>query len=412
MLLSIHLCLFFFSFLIHATPLHRARGDHGLLNVKSRSLSRPTISDIVKREDTNVADEEDTSPENMSSHPKPTSTSSSSISSTSASPSSTSTDLAFTDDSLDDNDDDSCNDDSSDDNYSPSNNDNWDEDSSENVSSDNDSSENESSNNNEDVNDKNENADGADNHEDEESKSQVDSPNEKSSKHRGSNSLPMKAAMTPEKQGTTKQIDATVKDALNFQNASSIGLSPGNHPILRASFTSNKLCGQTISCNAGKNNDHTGVKGIGATAVNKMLFGGPPGVYDGSGGHSNVNGLGGGCGSCWTLTPGFNYYEDNGIPLGKTVVVKINDECTDPGYCDQTPESPLNTGPTERIQPSGKFEAPVHFDLCEATGVAAAFFGEIKTGVAMGAAQYNPDCIGLEDGEFGAKTVGDLAMPF
>ncbi|KAL9038231.1 MAG: hypothetical protein Q9180_003259 [Flavoplaca navasiana] len=346
----------------------------------------------------------------------PTSTSSSSASSTSADPSSTSTDLNFTDDSSDNT---KGNLNSSNDNDGSGNDDSWDEDDSEKDNSDSDSSNNnEGSNSNNEIsnnNDKDANHNGDDDdvsNKDEELKSEFASPNDISSNDEDSNSRKMKAATTPKKQGTTTKNGATVKDALDFKNVSLTGLSGGNHPILRASFTSNKLCGQTISCNAGKNNDHTGVKGVGATAVNKMLFGGPPGVYDGSGGHSNVNGLGGGCGSCWTLTPGFNYYEDNGIPLGKTVVVRINDECTDPGYCDQTPDSPLNTGPTKDIQPSGKFEAPVHFDLCEATGVAAAFFGELKTGVAMGAAQYNPDCTGLEDGEFGAKTVGDLAMPF
>ncbi|KAL9615593.1 MAG: hypothetical protein Q9204_008749, partial [Flavoplaca sp. TL-2023a] len=349
----------------------------------------------------------------------PTSTSSSSASSTSADPSSTSTDLNFPDDSSDTNNG-SCN--SSNDNDGSSNDDGWDEDGSENDRLDSDSSNNdEGSNSNDEVSnssdqyaDENGNDgdpddsssnheilseetsdvphmqgsptkntpvmkgsttsenDGLDNNhnssdksdgdddsnEDEESKSDSASPNDNNSNDEDSNSRKLKAATTPKKQGTTTKIGATVKEALNFRNVSMTGPSEGNQPILRASFTSNKLCGQTISCNAGKNNDHTGVKGVGATAVNKMLFGGPPGVYDGSGGHSNINGLGGGCGSCWTLTPGFNYYEDNGIPLGKTVVVRINDECTDPGYCDQTPDSPLNTGPTDDIQPSGKFEAP------------------------------------------------------
>ncbi|CAO1598957.1 hypothetical protein XANCAGTX0491_002705 [Xanthoria calcicola] len=207
--------------------------------------------------------------------------------------------------------------------------------------------------------------------------------------------------------------DATsLKDAASSNDPSSKGVSKGTQSIIRASFTSNPKCGQTISCNAGKTNDHTGVHGIGAAAVNGMLFGGPPGVYDGSGGYTNINGLGGACGSCWTLTPGYNYYESNGQSLGTTVVVRINDACTDPGYCDQRPDHPLNTGPTDGMQASGKFDAPVHFDLCEATGVAAAFFSEIKTGVAIGAARYNPGCVGLEDGAFGAKTVGKLAMPF
>lgn len=184
-----------------------------------------------------------------------------------------------------------------------------------------------------------------------------------------------------------------------------------DYPVLRASFTSNPTCGASISCNAGKYSNYTGVGGTGAAAVNSMLFGGPPGVYDGSGGYSNVNGVGPACGTCWTLTPGYNYYESNGMSLGQTVVVKINDACADPGYCDQCTERPLNTGPLSNMQPSGPFNAQVHFDLCEATGVAKAFFGQIGTGVAIGAAQYNPGCSGLTDGQFGGSTGMKLAMP-
>lgn len=75
------------------------------------------------------------------------------------------------------------------------------------------------------------------------------------------------------------------------------------------------------------------------------------------------------------------------MSVGQTVVVKINDACADPGFCDQCVERPLNTGPLFGIQPSGMFNGQVHFDLCEATGVAQAFFGQIGTGVAIGAAQ-------------------------
>ncbi len=184
------------------------------------------------------------------------------------------------------------------------------------------------------------------------------------------------------------------------------------YPVLRASFTSNPTCGASTSCNAGTDSNYTGIGGIGAAAVNSMLFGGPPGVHDGSGGYSNVNGVGPSCGTCWTLTPGYNYYESNGISLGQTVVVKINDACADPGYCDQCVERPLNTGPLYDIQPSGMFNGQVHFDLCEATGVAQAFFGQIGTGVAIGAAQYNPDCSGFTDGQFGASTGTKLALPY
>ncbi|KAI4176941.1 MAG: hypothetical protein LQ343_000798 [Gyalolechia ehrenbergii] len=184
-----------------------------------------------------------------------------------------------------------------------------------------------------------------------------------------------------------------------------------DHPILRATFTSNPTCGAMISCNAGRYSNYTGVGGIGAAAVNSMLFGGPPGVHDGSGGYSNVNGVGPSCGTCWTLTPGYNYNESNGMSLGQTVV-KINDACADAGYCDQSVERPFNTGPLSDVQSSGIFKAEVHFDLCQATGVAQAFFGQIESGVAIGAAQYNPVCSGLTDGEFGGSRGIKLPMPF
>ncbi|KAL8693619.1 MAG: hypothetical protein Q9218_001577 [Villophora microphyllina] len=188
------------------------------------------------------------------------------------------------------------------------------------------------------------------------------------------------------------------------------------YPVLRASFTANPSCGASISCNAGNSPgaqaNFTGTSGIGATAVNSMLFGGPPGVHDGSAGYTNNNGVGAQCGACWTLTPGFDYYQSNGMSLGQTVVVRVNDACADAGYCDQSTDHPMNTGPLYDMQPSGPFNAPVHFDLCEATGVASAFFGQIGTGVAIGAAQYNPDCTGLADGQFGASTGVKLSMPF
>ncbi|KAI4285396.1 MAG: hypothetical protein L6R38_000694 [Xanthoria sp. 2 TBL-2021] len=391
MLLSIYLCLLFFS-LIHATPLHRARGDHGSLQPKSWQYNSPITPGYVKRENPDDTSSDDTSSPDLT----PTAT-------TSTSPSSTPTDLNLNDDSAN-NADSANNDDNPNSDKSPSN---------------------------EDQNSK----------EDENSNSEDKSSNDKSSSDESLGDAEINGAATKKKQGATTKNAAITKDATSSEDAaswkedpspkedpstkedpsskedpspkgaSSKGLSKGSQSIIRASFTSNPKCGQTISCNAGKTNDHTGVNGTGAAAVNGMLFGGPPGVYDGSGGYTNINGVGGACGSCWTLTPGYNYYESNGKSLGKTVVVRINDACTDPGYCDQKPGHPLNTGPTDGVQKSGKFNAPVHFDLCEATGVAAAFFGEIKTGVAIGAAQYNPDCTGLEDGEFGAKTVSELAMP-
>lgn len=64
------------------------------------------------------------------------------------------------------------------------------------------------------------------------------------------------------------------------------------------------------------------------------------------------------------------------------------------------------------MQPSGSFNAPVRFDLCEATGVAKEFFGQICAGVATGAAQYDLSYNSLKDGRFGASRGVKLAMPF
>ncbi|KAI4230228.1 MAG: hypothetical protein L6R36_000193 [Xanthoria steineri] len=373
MLLTIHILLLF-SFFIHASPLSGARGKYGSLKRKSWPSNSLITPSNVKRENsdnTNLDDAHspDIKPSVTSSSPSSTSNS---PNSTSSSPSSGPSDSALNDENFDvDEDEDEDEDDST-----------KDEDS---------SNDDHNANIDDSVNDG------------KVSDTQDQKPEEETSNHASLGVADIKGASSK---------DATSSKDQSSKDPGSKGLSKGTQSIIRASFTSNPKCGQTISCNAGKTNDHTGVPGIGAAAVNGMLFGGPPGIYDGSGGYTNTNGLGAACGSCWTLTPGYNYYESNGQSLGTTVVVRINDACTDPGYCDQQPGHPLNTGPTDGMQASGKFDAPVHFDLCEATGVAAAFFGEIKTGVAIGAARYNPDCVGLEDGAFGAKTVGKLAMPF
>ena len=88
-------------------------------------------------------------------------------------------------------------------------------------------------------------------------------------------------------------------------------------------------------------------------------------------------------------------YESNGLRLGTPVVVKINDQCTDPGYCDQLEygnEKNLNT----------KFGKQVHFDLCNATGVTDQFFGEVGIGVALGFARRLSSCDDLDKGKFGS----------
>lgn len=74
------------------------------------------------------------------------------------------------------------------------------------------------------------------------------------------------------------------------------------------------------------------------------------------------------------------------------MVVKINDQCTDLGYCDQTEAHPVNTG----------YGKEVHIDLCAGSGVTEQFFGAVGPGVLTGLAQLLPDCSALDNGPFGS----------
>lgn len=153
-------------------------------------------------------------------------------------------------------------------------------------------------------------------------------------------------------------------------------------PVYTSSFTWNQLCGPTVACGP----ESAGHHGIGFAAANNMIY---------RAGQQNVNGVGKGCGECWHLQPKANAYEGNGKKLGTAVVVKINDECTDRGYCDQVEfdnTSPLNTG----------YQKQVHFDLCNSSGVTNQFFGEIGIGVATGLAEQ-VDCAELTNGPFGSN---------
>ncbi|KAL8643451.1 MAG: hypothetical protein Q9226_008361 [Calogaya cf. arnoldii] len=167
-------------------------------------------------------------------------------------------------------------------------------------------------------------------------------------------------------------------------------------PIHKASFTWNKVCGDHVACGPGA----AAIPGIGAAAINRLAFNNPNGAIDGIGNIPYVYGDAGACGACWHLQPVSNVHESNGKSLGTPVVVKINDECPDPKYCDQTLERPINTG----------FDMPVHFDICslgDAGEAAMQFFGKgedgkIGAGVALGLAQYDPDCALLNKGPFGS----------
>ncbi|KAL8873661.1 MAG: hypothetical protein Q9174_000915 [Haloplaca sp. 1 TL-2023] len=164
-------------------------------------------------------------------------------------------------------------------------------------------------------------------------------------------------------------------------------------PVHKASFTWNGNCGSTVACGPAA----AGAPGIGGAAINTLAFQNPAGAINGAGNVPLTNGQGAACGGCWHLTPTENWFKTNSKPLGTSVVVKINDHCPDGGYCDQSAANPFNTG---------GYDAPVHFDLCAATGVAQQFFGESGPGVLMGLAQYSPDCAGLDDGAFGSTLPG------
>ncbi|KAL8951719.1 MAG: hypothetical protein Q9222_002332 [Ikaeria aurantiellina] len=163
-------------------------------------------------------------------------------------------------------------------------------------------------------------------------------------------------------------------------------------PIYKASFTWNGNCGPSVACGPAA----AGVQGVGGAALNTLAFQNANGAINGDGNTPLVNGRGAACGHCWHLQPLTNSYEStgNGKSVGSPIVVKINDQCPDPGYCDQTVEHPTNTG---------GYDAPVHFDLCAATGAAQKFFGDVGPGVVMGVAQFDPDCAGLNDGQLGGS---------
>ena len=171
----------------------------------------------------------------------------------------------------------------------------------------------------------------------------------------------------------------TLRQRQTLYTNSSFSQSNSN-PIVTASFTWNGYCGSTVACGPSA----AGVQGTGCSAINTQAY---------SNGQPIVNGVGNACGQCWHLQPLSDVYpKPNNLAVGTPIVVKINDQCPDGGYCQQSLQAPLND-----------YGAPYHFDLCAATGTAQAFFGQIPEGVLMGVARFNPDCSGLDDGQFGAS---------
>lgn len=90
-------------------------------------------------------------------------------------------------------------------------------------------------------------------------------------------------------------------------------------------------------------------------AINQLAFGSGPGL-----------GAGDACGRCFSLTGQADPYSPAFTGPFKTVVVKVTDLCPVSGneeWCGQSTSATTN-----------QHGAPFHFDLCEDTGAAAAFF--------------------------------------
>ncbi|KAL2046842.1 hypothetical protein N7G274_000860 [Stereocaulon virgatum] len=161
------------------------------------------------------------------------------------------------------------------------------------------------------------------------------------------------------------------------------------NPILSSSFTWNQNCGPTVACGPLA----AGIRGIGYAAANNATYASNQPV---------INGVGAGCGQCWHLQPLHDQFPSNGLRLGTPVVVKVNDQCTDAGYCDQ--EEGANSANVNT-----RYGKQVHFDLCNATGVTDQFFGEVGAGVVMGLARRLDDCSQLKNGPFGSR-IGTLGV--
>ncbi|KZT25267.1 glycoside hydrolase family 45 protein [Neolentinus lepideus HHB14362 ss-1] len=99
-----------------------------------------------------------------------------------------------------------------------------------------------------------------------------------------------------------------------------------------------------------------GVTATGYTAaMNQLSFGSSPGA-----------GPGDACGRCFAITGTADPYSPSYTGPFNTIVVKVTDLCPVTGnqeFCGQTQASPDN-----------QYGMPVHFDICEDTGGAAAFF--------------------------------------
>ncbi len=161
-------------------------------------------------------------------------------------------------------------------------------------------------------------------------------------------------------------------------------ISASSNRVLQSSFTYYPACtpDDLPACGPSAKTVHDGTAFAAANSL----------TYTGSG-SAMSNGMGSACGQCWLLTPQSDPYPQNANKWGTSIVVKINNHCPDPGYCDTTPTSNGNS----------KYHVPVHFDICNTTGAAEQFFGSTANfGVLLGLAQLQDDCSGLHNGPFGS----------
>ncbi|KAF8479527.1 endoglucanase V-like protein [Russula ochroleuca] len=118
------------------------------------------------------------------------------------------------------------------------------------------------------------------------------------------------------------------------------------NPSGQASFTEYSGCG-TPSCGISMTSGYT-------AAINELTFG-------------SAQSYGDACGRCFNITPTSDPYTPSYTgPMGNTITVRVSNLCPVAGneeWCGQTVSHPLN-----------QFNMPVHFDLCEDSGAAAAFF--------------------------------------
>ncbi|KAN0129831.1 endoglucanase V-like protein [Lactarius tabidus] len=123
-----------------------------------------------------------------------------------------------------------------------------------------------------------------------------------------------------------------------------------------ASFTFYSGC-QSPACGETTTNTTGGIGGTNgfSAAVSQLAFGSEPGL-----------GAGNACGRCFELTGEKDPYDLSFNGPFKTIIVKATDMCPVQGneqWCGQTTQNPVNS-----------FGASMHFDLCQDSGAAEAFF--------------------------------------